>query len=100
MKKISITFIILTMVFTLLMLSAPGYAAVTDKVILKIEGMTWAAWPVIIRKALEGLDGVEKASISFSKKRGEVFFDPDKVSGAVIVNKVNEIGFRAKVIEE
>ena len=55
---------------------------------------------MIIRKALEGLDGVEKASISFSKKRGEVFFDPDKVSGAVIVNKVNEIGFSAKVIEE
>ena len=40
MKKISISFIILTLVFTLLLLSAPGYAAVTDKVILKIEGMT------------------------------------------------------------
>ena len=39
MKKISIAYIILTMTFTLLMVSAPGYA-VTDKVILKIEGMT------------------------------------------------------------
>jgi hypothetical protein len=39
MKKFSNSFIILTLVFTLLMVSAPGYA-VTDKVILKIEGMT------------------------------------------------------------
>jgi hypothetical protein len=40
MKKFSISFIILTLAFTLLMVSAPGYAAFTDKVILKIEGMT------------------------------------------------------------
>jgi hypothetical protein len=40
MKKFSIPFIILTLVFIQLVVSAPGYAAVTDKVILKIEGMT------------------------------------------------------------
>ncbi len=39
MKKFSNSFIILTLAFTLLMLSAPSYA-VTDKVNLKIEGMT------------------------------------------------------------
>jgi len=43
---------------------------------------------------------VEKADLSFSKKRGEILFDPEKVSEAGIVNKVNEIGFSAKVIEE
>ena len=55
---------------------------------------------MIVKKALEGLEGVEKASVSYLEKRGEVFFDPDKVSETVIVNKVNEIGFSAKVIEE
>lgn len=43
---------------------------------------------------------MEKANISFSKKRGEVLFDPEKVSEKNIVNKVNQIGFRAKVVEE
>ncbi len=38
--------------------------------------------------------------ISFFRKRGEVFFDPEKVSVSEIVNKVNQIGFRAKVIEK
>ncbi len=55
---------------------------------------------MVIKKALEGLDGVEKVSISFKRKRGDVFFDPDKVSETEIVNKVNQIGFKAKVIEE
>jgi len=39
MKKVSISFSILTMALTLLVVSVPGYA-VTDKIILKIEGMT------------------------------------------------------------
>ncbi len=43
---------------------------------------------------------MEKANISFSKKRGEVLFDPEKVSEKDIVNKVNEVGFRARVVEE
>ncbi len=43
---------------------------------------------------------MEKANISFSKKRGEVLFDPEKVSEKNIVNKVNEVGFRARVVEE
>ncbi len=74
--------------------------AVTEKVILQIEGMTWEAWPLVIKKALERLEGIEKANISFKKKRGDVFFDPDKVSEAGIVNKVNRIGFKAKVIDQ
>ncbi len=74
--------------------------AVTNKLILQIDGMTWPAWPLIIEKALEGLEGVEKASISFFKSKGEVYFDPDKVSADGIVNKVNQIGFKAKLIEE
>ena len=55
---------------------------------------------MIIRKALEGLDGVEKASVSYSKGTGEVYFDPTKVSEKEIVDRVNQTGFRGKVIEE
>ena len=52
------------------------------------------------KKALEGLEGVEKASVSFLKQKGEVFFDPGKVSEKEIVDRVNQTGFRAKVIEK
>lgn len=55
---------------------------------------------MIVKKALEGLEGVEKANISYDTKRGEVLYNPEKVSEADIVNKVNQIGFKANVIEE
>ncbi len=55
---------------------------------------------MVIKKALEGLEGVEKVSISFLKKRGEVFFDSEKVSENEIVDKVNQVGFKAKVIDK
>jgi len=43
---------------------------------------------------------VEKARISYSKEKGEVYFDPAKVSEMEIVDRVNQTGFRARVIEE
>lgn len=53
-----------------------------------------------MKKALEGLDGVSKAKISFKEKRGEVSFDSTKVNEKVIVEKVNQVGFRATVMEK
>ena len=99
MKKFTIALLLLMSFLTMLVISNPGHAAV-DKVILRIEGMTWASWPLIVKKALEGLEGVEKANISFREKRGEVFFDPDKVTETDMVKKVKQIGFRATVLEK
>ena len=87
------------MFLSTLIFSFPAYAE-SEKVILHIEGMVWAAWPVIIKKALEGLDGVDKASISYDEKRGEVSYDPEKVGETDIINKVKQVGFMAKVIEQ
>ena len=84
----------------MIMVISTASLAVTNKVVLQIEGMSWPAWPLIVKKALEGLEGVEKASVSFLEKRGEVSYDPEKVTEKEIVNKVNKIGFRAKVIEK
>ena len=99
MKRFPIAVIFLMMFLSTLIVSFPAYAE-SEKVILHIEGMVWAAWPVIIKKALEGLDGVDKASISYDEKRGEVSYDPDKVGKTDIINKVKEVGFMAKVLEE
>jgi mercuric ion binding protein len=99
MKRFSMALMLLTTFLAMLITPNPAYA-VTNKVILQIEGMTWAAWPLIAKKALEGLDGVKEASISFKTKKGEVYFDPDKVSESEIANKVNQIGFKANVIEK
>ncbi len=99
MKRFPIAILLLMMFLSTLLISFPAYAE-SEKVILHIEGMVWAAWPVIIKKALEGLDGVDKASISYDEKRGEVSYDPEKVGETDIINKVKQVGFMAKVIEQ
>ena len=99
MKRFPIVLLLLMMFLSTLIFSFPAYAE-SEKVMLHIEGMVWAAWPVIVKKALEGLDGVEKATISYEQKRGEVSYNPDKVGETDIINKVKEVGFMAKVLDE
>ena len=89
----------MTMFLSILIIPFPANAE-PAKVTLHIEGMVWAAWPLIVKKALEGLDGVEKATINYDEKRGEVSYDPDKVGKTDIIDKVKEVGFMAKVLEE
>ena len=43
---------------------------------------------------------MEKARVSYSKKRGEVYFDPSKVSEKEIVDQIYQTSFKAKVVEE
>lgn len=76
-------------------LAGEGTAA-QKKAILSIEGMTCGGCPLVIKKGLEGMDGVDKASISYKDKRGEVVYDPEKVTAEEIIKKVEELGFRAR----
>jgi copper chaperone CopZ len=48
-----------------------------------------------VKKALEGLKGVEKADVSFAEKRATVTYDPAKVSVEDMVKAVSQAGFRA-----
>ena len=51
-----------------------------------------------MRRALEGLDGVRKAKVSFGKKEAVVYFEEGKVTMDEMVRAVARVGFRA--IEE
>ena len=46
-------------------------------------------------KALEGLDGAEKAEVSFGKKEAVVYFEEGKTSFQAMLHAVNQVGFRA-----
>ncbi|NNG06702.1 MAG: hypothetical protein HKM90_03130 [Desulfobacteraceae bacterium] len=41
---------------------------------------------------------MKKAVISYKKQRGEVYFQPNRVTESQIVAKINEIGFKASVL--
>ena len=46
-------------------------------------------------RALEGLDGVKKAEVSFSKKEAIVYFEEGKATVDEMVRAVSKVGFRA-----
>jgi copper chaperone len=48
-----------------------------------------------VRRALEGLEGVNKAEVSFLNKRAVVIYDPMKVKPSAMVMAVEEAGYRA-----
>ncbi len=48
-----------------------------------------------MRRALEGLNGVKKAEVSFRKKEAIVFFEEGKATVDEMLRAVGKVGFRA-----
>jgi Cu+-exporting ATPase len=51
----------------------------------------------LVKRALEGLDGVEKSEVSFSPAEARVEYDPQKVSVEDMIRKVRDSGFEASI---
>jgi copper chaperone CopZ len=52
----------------------------------------------VVKKALDGLEGVNEATVSFKEKRADVLYDPQKVTVEDMVKAIRRVGFRAKPI--
>jgi len=48
-----------------------------------------------VKKALEGLNGVKRADVSFSKEEAVVSFDDGKTKVETMIQAVSKVGFRA-----
>ena len=64
---------------------------------LKITGMTCASCVLHVETDLKELEGIQEAVVNLPLKRGEVVFDPEKVSEKDIVNAVKKAGYKAIV---
>ena len=53
----------------------------------------------MVKRALEGLDGVEKAEVSFAKGTAEVLFEPSKVTVDDMIRAVEKAGFKGSVLK-
>ncbi len=54
----------------------------------------------MVKGALEGLKGVQQASVSFQTKEARVVFDPALVSVEALIRAVDRLGFHASVKRE
>lgn len=77
-----------------------GYGVAAEKAEFDIIGMTCAACATRIEKGLSKLDGVMKANVNLALETASVEYNPSQVTIKEIVNKVEKIGYEAKVKQE
>ena len=52
----------------------------------------------MVKKALEGLEGVKDATVSFKEKSADVLYDPQKVTVEDMMKTISRVSFRGKLM--
>lgn len=68
-------------------------------VTLKVRKMSCAGCTYILRRTLEGIDGVASAKVSYGAETAVVTYDPDRCGVAQLVAATASLGFPSTVIE-
>ncbi len=68
-----------------------------QRIDLPITGMSCAACAARIEKGLGSLEGVSQANVNFAAEKATVFFDPDRTDLLHLIDKVNDLGYGARV---
>lgn len=82
--------------FAILVLSlagGTGAAAGTKTLTLDVSSMTCATCPITVRKALENVDGVIEAKVTWAPKEAVVTFDDSKTSVDALTEATKNAGF-------
>jgi len=79
-------------VVAMLALSAPAWAS-PKTVTLNVSGMTCAACPITVKKALEKVSGVSKIDVRYEKKQVVVMFEDTKTNVDALVNATTNAGY-------
>ena len=74
----------------------PAWAA-TKTVTLSVPGMTCAACPITVKKALTKVDGVQKAEVSYEKREAVVTFDDAKTNADALTKATANAGYPSSV---
>ena len=74
----------------------PVWAA-TQTINLSVPGMTCAACPITVKKALAKVDGVSKADVNFDKREAVVTFDDAKTSVQKLTKATEDAGYPSSV---
>ena len=75
-----------------LILAAPAWAS-PKTVTLNVSGMTCAACPITVKKALEKVAGVSKVEVRFEKKQVLVTFDDSRTTTDALVKTTTDAGY-------
>ncbi len=83
-------------VVTALVLAASVWAS-PKTVTLNVSGMTCAACPITVKKALEKIQGVSKVDVRYEKKQVLVTFDDAKTNADALVKATTNAGYPSQL---
>jgi periplasmic mercuric ion binding protein len=86
-------------VVSLLTILCTSAWAASKTVTLSVPGMTCAACPITIKKALTDVDGVTDAEVSFDKKEAVVTFDDAKTDVSTLIEATTDAGYPSRVAQ-
>ena len=78
-------------------LATPAWAAV-QTVTLSVPGMTCAACPITVKKALTQVSGVSKTEVSLDRREATVTFDDAKTDVEALTRATKEAGYPSTVV--
>ncbi len=81
-----------TCLAALMILTLPAWAA-PHTATLSVEGMTCAACPITVKKALGKVPGVSRAEIDFDKRQAIVTYDAAKTSTEALMRATRDAGY-------
>lgn len=76
--------------------SVPAWAA-TQTVTLSVPGMTCPTCPIIVKKAISRIEGVDKVDVTFEPREAVVTFDDTKTSVHELIKATGDAGFPSSV---
>lgn len=84
---------------TCIVLASGAFAAsaATQTVQLSVPGMTCAACPITVKKALSKVDGVSKVEVSYEKRLAVVTFDDSRTTAQKLAKASADAGYPATV---
>ena len=71
--------------------------AVTQTVTLSVPGMTCAACPITVKKALSKVEGVSQVDVTFEKREAVVTFDDAKADTQKLTKATEDAGYPSSV---
>lgn len=89
MKSVFVTFVFAGAAFSAL--------AAPQTVALSVAGMTCAACPITVKKALTKVDGVTQVKVSYEKREAIVTFDDSKADAQKLIEAATNAGYPASL---
>ncbi len=77
-------------------LATPAWAAV-QTVTLSVPGMTCAACPITVKKALSKVEGVNQVDVSYDKREAVVTFDDAKTTVQKLTEATTNAGYPSSI---